>query len=237
MKRAIAVIIIFVIGINISSCNKKHISYESSKSNFENYKQQIQEVIKKYNYTVEDYVPEHSQTYYGEGQFKKLIIPMKVDGDLYISFSNYNIGTKKSKGVEGVSIYYERKSNGRNFNLYIFVDVVNAVGGKKITMEECKKLINDNDFRRYIDPQGEIDFFKYKRLNFWEDWHISYHIDVNTLTEELVYYGQTKASTTIAYKVVWLSLIFILTCAGIIVTYSDIKRQKFLNGYFFPKRK
>ena len=237
MKKVISVIIIFVIGINISACNTKHISYESSKSNFENYKQQIQEVIKKYNYTVEDYVSENSKYYDEEGQFKNLIIPMKVDGEIYISFVNYNIGTKKSKGIEDVTISYERKSDGRNFNLYIFVDVVNSVGGKKITMKECKKLINDNDFRRYIDPQGEIDFIKHKSLNFWEDWHIHYQIYTNTLTEKLVYYGQTKASTTIAYKVVWLSLIFILTCAGIIVTYSDIKRQKFLNGYFYPKRK
>lgn len=32
MKRAIAVIIIFVIGVNMSSCNKKSIPYELSKS-------------------------------------------------------------------------------------------------------------------------------------------------------------------------------------------------------------
>ena len=83
MKRVVAVIIILVIGINISSCNKKDIPYELSKSNFENYKQQTQEVIKKYNYTVEDYVPENSKYYDEEGQFKNLIIPMKVDGDIY----------------------------------------------------------------------------------------------------------------------------------------------------------
>lgn len=86
-------------------------------------------------------------------------------------------------GVESFSVTYEieRSNSGTSFCVDLFVDLINAVSGRKITRDLCQEFLDAPEEKYaatrkgYHKSNGEI-IYKIKNLNFFEDWRIYYEL-------------------------------------------------------------
>ena len=173
--------------------NAVHITSEQSAENFKFYKGEIEDICEKYDVKIIDIEKERS--------FLELHLSVSGTQKIYISMTNstyYYGDTTTSTGKEDFSIGYN-KSSTSDFNVDLFVELVNAISGKTLSKEFCQKFLDapeeDYPCERYGDEKEPNEkSYKLYSLNLFENWFIADTVyDDNT--EELVFIGLTKTGT------------------------------------------
>lgn len=174
-----------IILLLLCSCTTKFISVEQSNRNFSEYQQSLQNVANNYNLCLDEI--EVKDTY----------------RDFSITFQNSKIlirldnnAIESKEGVESFSIdYYLKKDSTdedlKEFNVGLFVDLVNCISGKTISEDFCNEFLNAPEKKYsaekygYNKVNGSI-IAKMYSFNFFEDWTIFYE---SKLTEDRLSFG------------------------------------------------
>lgn len=198
MKRVIQYLIIISISFSLSACTTKKISFEQSILNLKSYENSLTLVAQKYN---ESLIETFDLNIEGSKLIKDLVIKMKNGDEIQIRIINtavyYN---DTSGGPEEISINYNIvKSTESEFNIPLFVEIVNSISGKRITEKYCVDFLEAPEKRyspsRYgIDKSDNELIFKYEFLNWLEEWSIGYYLHKD-YSEELTFWGFSKEST------------------------------------------
>ena len=194
MKKNIWILVIGIpivlVLILLLMIDRKSISSEKSKKNFEYYKTKISMIVKENNYemTEKNHIKEE------QSAFKRLVITIDVDQTIEIWLSNPATQNRRSR--EKVNFIYTKNNNTKDFNLEFFIKIVNEISGRKITKEYVFEFLSDSEEQRSpkrygIDKSKEKKVFKYEFLNWWENWSIGYSLYENE-KEELTFWGHTN---------------------------------------------
>ena len=171
--------------------NVAQVTTEQSEENFKFYKDEIISICKKYDVKITD------------SEEKKLLVELYLsvikEQEIYIRIINSAYyGDEDLVGREDFYISYN-KSTSSNFNVDLFVDLVNAMSGKKLFKEFCEDFLaapeEDYPGERYGDEKAYYEkSYKVHSLNLFEDWVIADTV-YNDNTEELSFRGLTKTGT------------------------------------------
>lgn len=176
MRKVTMVIMIVSLAFGLCGCATKHLTIEQSKKNFAVYEKSLQEIADKYGLkltSTEDKNIENQDSY------KDFLITISSNVDIEIRI--INSAYEAEKGVEGFNVNYKISvvDTEGDFNMPLFVDLVNCVSGKNISVDYCNEFLNAPESKYsaekygYKKLNGEI-IAKQHALNFFEDWNISY---------------------------------------------------------------
>lgn len=119
--------------------------------------------------------------------------------EINISMTNSTYyASEDPTGREDFYISYNKSASG-DFNVDLFVDLVNAMSGRTLSKEFCQEFLDapEEDYpgERYGDEKQSYEIsYKVHSLNFFEDWVIADTV-YNDNTEELSFRGLTKTGT------------------------------------------
>lgn len=182
MKKFALILIICSMVVGMCGCYTKRLTEEQSKENYANYRQRLNEVAQEYGV-----------------ELVGTTITISSSERINILLERLEAGSDKV--IESFSIEYEISDieSEDEFNVQLFVDLVNSVSGRELTVEFCEEFLmapedeypaSDYGFEKL---NGEIIAKEYP-LNFFEDWVIGYE-----LTEDgngiLRFGGETKNGT------------------------------------------
>ena len=178
----------------LSSCNAKKITYEQSLKNKEYYIERLAKVAENYGYTLEYYQSEGTsdgKTYNFDHYTIKITDDSSIDVDVYWN-----------NKIETFSITYlnqlkDEKEQNRYINKHLFVDLVNEVSGKEITLEYINDFLYSSEDKYPSIKAGYEKDEKYTIINkkdsfgFFPEWQTSYLLRKD-LSEEFRFSGLTK---------------------------------------------
>lgn len=188
MKKIVIMFVAFSLLLALCGCNTKHITLEQSQKNFEVYHDFLKNITNQYKL---DLVEKRDINIKNQDTYKDYSI--NINSDIVIEIRIINSAWDSSKGVESFSIDYKITGNEpkNKFNLPLFVDLVNCISGKEISVDFCNEFLNAPESKYSAEKNGykkqddEIVSKEYA-LNFFEDWNISYHL---TTEEEVLTFG------------------------------------------------
>ncbi|MEG0771327.1 MAG: hypothetical protein RR436_05455 [Clostridia bacterium] len=186
---------IILLAFGLCSCDTKQLTIEQSKKNYIVYEDSLQKVADKYDLklTLKEDTNLQPQWY-----DKAFLITISSNIDIEIMLNNSASENKKETGAEWVTIRYKIRNEDTkaDFNRELFVDLVNSVSGKNISIDFCNEFL-DSPESKYASTKkgskklnGEI-IAKSTSLNFFEDWNIFYELSKDS-DEELTFGGLTK---------------------------------------------
>jgi len=139
----------------------------------------------------------------GDGDIvhKGLKITLDRTHKIEIYFENNCYLTEISnRGLESFSVsYYNENAAGEPFDIKLFVEIVNAISGRKIKMNYISRFLEDcqeNEISskyEFEKLEGELVSIR-DPLNFAEDWVTTYVLREDA-SERLVFWGATKYGT------------------------------------------
>lgn len=198
MKRVIQYLIIISILFSLSACTTKRISFEQSIINLKSYEDSLTLVAQKYN---ESLIETFDLNIEGSKLIKNLVLKMKNGDEIQIRIINTAVDyNDTSGGPEEISINYNIVKNSESeFNIPLFVEIVNTISGRKITEKYCNDFLKAPEKRfspsRYGIYKSDNELiFKYEFLNWLEEWSIGYHF-YKDYSAELTFWGFSKQST------------------------------------------
>lgn len=159
------------------------VSVKESEGNFVVFEQKLDAVARKYFLSCEPYVSDGEVVADGA---KDYII--EISDSEWISIYLENTGSKDEEGQEEVTVTYEINDNravgdemGRGMNIPLYVDVVNAVSAKKVSVNYCNDFLKAPEYEHDAVDSGlekseDMLVYKYQDLNFFNDWSISYEL-------------------------------------------------------------
>lgn len=228
MKKVIAIVLIIITLLILSTCHTKHISYKQSEQNFIKYEQEILLLADKYGLYVEKNPKDEYNYIYVDSPKEDNIIDYSVKFKITLNdeeqiiayFSNwYEETQKKDFGSEHFCIEYTKKSIEKQFDLELFIELANIFSGKKINIKLCNDLLSNEwsteELHEFSYPKASRHHF----LDFWENWDIYYALYSETGSspekEVLSFGGLTKQSTqnsnAIILIIIWITVIIILS--------------------------
>ena len=180
----------------LCACTTKHLSIEQSTKNFAIYQNSLQEIADQYEVELTETKDINIEN---QNSYKDLCIIISIDVEIKIRIINsaYNSTT----GVESFDVDYtlNNENSENQFNINLFVDLVNCISGKPISTDFCNEFLDAPETKYaaekygYEKLNGEIVAKMYP-LNFWEDWTISYILSQQN-EETLSFGGLTKQIT------------------------------------------
>lgn len=182
-------VIILCVSLVVLLCGcSNSVTIAQSEANFAIYEQSLSQIVEEKNLSlikVESENPYSSTSTYW-------------DYDIFIDYNqSIHIQLYNSYGsTERFSIIYYMHNSLQVFDVDMVVALINAVSGEKVTKEyiEWFLLTPEEEFKNYGRDKHEDDvIFKFKPLNFWEDWTISYRLKDDD-SQELVFYGLTDSN-------------------------------------------
>ena len=153
--------------------NVRDLTIVQSEENFEIYQNKIQHVIDSYGL----YMTEVQDPYIENPEFhKKFCISLDHDEKIWIYMSNSAQGDcLTGKEQFNISYIFYDSSLEDEFNIELFVDIVNCVSGKKLSKESCTYFLLSRQFAvkqegSPIPKLNEHIAEKQWSLNFLEEW-------------------------------------------------------------------
>ena len=153
--------------------NVRDLTIVQSEENFEIYQNKIQHVIDSYGL----YMTEVQDPYMENPELhKKLCISIDDDEKIWIYMSNSAQGDcLTGKEQFNISYIFYDSSLEDEFNIELFVDIVNCVSGKKLSKESCTYFFLSRQFAvkqegSPIPKLNEHIAEKQWSLNFLEEW-------------------------------------------------------------------
>ena len=194
MQKIKPIVVIIILLMCLSSCNAKKITYEQSLKNKEYYIERLAKVAENYGYTLEYYQSEGTsdgKTYNFDHYTIKITDDSSIDVDVYWN-----------NKIETFSITYlnqlkDENEQNRYINKHLFVDLVNEVSGKEITLEYINDFLYSSEDKYPSIKAGYEKDEKYTIINkkdsfgFFPDWQTSYLLRKD-LSEEFRFSGLTK---------------------------------------------
>lgn len=180
-----SLLLVICFSLYMTACPTVGLTIEQSKKNFEIYEDLIFEIADRYGYEVEEEVffPDTNQDSY-----KYLYIEISNMEKITILMQNSAVYESETGG-ESVNVDYSIARIGEAaFDTELFVELVNAVSGKKITEEVCKEFLQapSDKYPPERKLQGEL-ISKAKYFNFFQDWGLFYVLTYEN--EEILSFG------------------------------------------------
>ena len=178
----------------LSSCNAKKITYEQSLKNKEYYIERLAKVAENYGYTLEYYQSEWTsdgKTYTFDNH------KIKITDDSYIDVDVYWNNMRETFSITYLNQLKDENEQNRYINKHLFVDLVNEVSGKEITLEYINDFLYSSEDKYPSIKAGYEKDEKYTIINkkdsfgFFPDWQTSYLLRKD-LSEEFRFSGLTK---------------------------------------------
>lgn len=197
MKKII-ILAIILLSFSLFGCNPKVLTVEQSQSNYSSYRDSLQEIAQQYNMELVQIYNEH---YENHDWYVNFTITETPNAYISIEISNTAYIDKTNTGVESFSIdYYINNTDSQDdYNIPLFVDLVNCVSGRIITVDYCEEFLNAPESKYSAERygfqkmNGEI-IAKEECLNFFEDWSIGYRLSKDN-EQRLYFGGLTKQSS------------------------------------------
>ena len=175
MKKSVLLLSVLLF-FALVGCTTKKISIEQSKKNFSVYENSLHEITDKYNYEFHETKDENI-----ENQDVYRDFNITIDSNSNINIRLINSVYESEEGVESFSIEYltNNEDAESGFNLQMFVDLVNCVSGKVITLDFCDEFLSAPESKYSAEDYGykklnDEVIAKRLPLNFFEDWAITY---------------------------------------------------------------
>jgi len=196
MKKGIQYLAIISLALSLTGCAIKKVKVEQTVKNLETYEIFLILVAQKYSEVIFETFDPIIEDY---KQIKDLAINMRNGSEIRIRIKNTAMDYGETfEGPEQIFISY-KNSESTEFNVPLFVDIVNSISGKKITEKFCFTFLEAPE-DRYSPSRYDINkldnelVFKYEFLDWFEDWSIGYHL-YKDYSEELTFWGFSKQST------------------------------------------
>ena len=193
MRKVIITIMLISLVFGLSGCTTKHLTIKQSQKNFLVYQESLQRITEQYGLSL---IANEINYFENQNSYKDFTVTVSSNSVIEILLTNSAL--ESEKGVENCSIYYRISniSSVNDYNIPLFVDIVNSVSGKSISVDFCAEFLNAPESKYsaekrygYRKLNGEI-IAKEKPLNFFADWNISYILKSNE--GELGFGGLTK---------------------------------------------
>ena len=176
MRKVNMVIMIISLAFGLCACTTKHLTIEQSKENFAIYEESLKIITEKYDLEL---TSEEDKNIENQDSYKDFIIT--VSSNVEIEIRIINSAYESEKGVEGFNVNYRisNMNSEGDFNIPLFVDLVNCLSGENISVDYCNEFLSAPESKYsaekygYKKLNGEI-IAKQHALNFFEDWNISY---------------------------------------------------------------
>ncbi|GEM_PF-3551832 len=193
MKKFLLLFVILLFYLPVFGCTipqKQYVAFSTSKDNFKEYVAQVEQILEE-----KEYKPIKKEI-----DDVKMIMSIKLDEEFSIELRLYNSGIPTSPGLEDFAMEYQHNlyKGTAEFDTELFVDLVNAISGRKITKTYCDTFLEAPEEKYsaakygYSGENGPT-IYKIDMLNFWEDWIISYECYAFD-SEILEFSGLTEAS-------------------------------------------
>ena len=194
MKKAIMFVLGIIICLSIfTGCTTKALTIKDSKINFENYCALITDIATKYNYEIKEVLDENIED---QDCYKDLILNGD-DGSINIYMVN-EAADRYEKSYESFSVVYIANEN-EEINVELCVELINSISGKRVSTTYCEVFLSAPESQYSaesygFEKEGDLQTYKFKYLNMFEDWYISYKNTYDNI-KELSFGGLTKEGT------------------------------------------
>ena len=194
MQKIKPIVVIIILLMCLSSCNAKKITYEQSLKNKEYYIERLAKVAENYGYTLEYYQSEWTsdgKTYTFDNHKIKITDNSSIDVDVYWN------NMREAFSITYLNQLKDENEQNRYINKHLFVDLVNEVSGKEITLEYINDFLYSSEDKYPSIKAGYEKDEKYTIINkkdsfgFFPDWQTSYLLRKD-LSEEFRFSGLTK---------------------------------------------
>lgn len=198
------ILILFIImgvfgAILIIAPNDQYVDVETSKRNFIEYNDQINNIFKTHGYSPEKMLDNMEET----NNLYSVHKSYSLDGVKYCSISMSNKSGKELYSITISSPHVEDNSYEYTKLLY---DLSNVLSGYHFTEKDIEDVVKGkNGFRSCITRESELIEGQHahhkKWVGFFSDWGIDYELIDNNplyspnLCDELMVFGLTKAGT------------------------------------------
>ena len=184
MKKSVClnVLCAFVI-LTCTSCGYGNITESESLEHLPHYEDSLAAVCESYSYNLEKGNGDYFPTY-----------------DIQINdTASIRIGIMvNEKRQERFRLEYrdilanadERLHNYDETLIHSLVDLSNCLSGKEFSYEYCYEFLKKSP--KPTDPNRSMEELDYRSLDFWDRWRIYYQFSEKSLTEAVIFVGNTK---------------------------------------------
>lgn len=196
MKKLVCLFLVVLICIGLAACsfdNLTAVTLAETKQNFLLYNDKIEKLISKQN------IKKHNMN----SDNTNMSFSIQIEKNFLIYIEIENSTNNHSPGIERVTVNYRHEhvaeQKSEEFNISLFVELVNCISGKEISVQECLDFLNasENEFspEKYnLEKTKDQLVLKINYLDFFQNWLLKY--EQNSCNEEtLTFWGLTKAST------------------------------------------
>lgn len=243
MKKVCIISFILLSLLCLNGCVRS-VSIENSEQNFKEYTKAVESVAEKYGYT---FTSKSNLDHVREKYFNEnTTITVNINDTDYIDVSinsRFVDEFEKNKCTEYFSIKYclGYSEEAKQFDTALFVEFSDIFRKDKIDKKTCDEALKDIRNNPKETHTFGVKYENYEKINSEDDclfYYALYDNQIyNNVKEELELSGYTDKSAPVTYTkqvfTSWILIISILICAGIIVTYRDIRKQKRLKKLYF----
>ena len=168
---------IIVASMMLVACASNRYSVEESKNNFEGYAEKLSIIADSFGFVLQE--KESSIYYEPDDKYICMVYSIEISSDDRIEITLSNYPERRNKGTEEFTIEYTKNENVSDYQIDLFVALVNTVSGKSISESYCTSFLNASEEEYsaarfgYQKLNGEV-IAKMDHLNFFEDWTIKY---------------------------------------------------------------
>ena len=141
----------------------------------------VEAIANKYNLENKFYITDEVKL------LKSGYIKINNKSGINVEFSTNATKTQKSEGVFCVSYTISDIGTDNNFDIELFVELVNSISGKTITNDFVTDFLNAPEEKYSVEKYGLTGEgyaeSKMYALDFFENWVIGYHLTYNNHAE------------------------------------------------------
>ena len=198
--KGLKLLTLLILIICLCGCNTKMLTAEQSKKNFNLYESSLNKIASNFNMSLNE-IPNPEGQYDGyKVVWRDFEINIDENQKIAINVSNY--ASESGKGTEFFCIKYsiENFKDNAEYNLPLFVELVNDLAGRTLTVDFCEEFLNAPEDKYSAEGYGHEKtddevIAKRKPFGFFDDWHIYYTLTKDG-TSTFKYCGLTKMSSS-----------------------------------------
>lgn len=178
MKKTYSWFVLVFILFSLCGCATRQMRGTQTVQNLLIYQEDLQAVAERYEVELNEI-----QKNYLQPKKARKIFQISLENaviEIMILNSSSDVYTM---GAESFTIIYKIESNdsGTSFCVDLFVDLINAVSGRKITRDLCQEFLDAPEEKYAATRKGSRKIngevvYKIKNINFFDDWRLRYRL-------------------------------------------------------------
>lgn len=191
-------ILVFLLSVLMLSffngCAQKFQTIQESKENFLVYEDKIKNIATKFGVNIKK---ETDANISNQDSYIDLNIDLNQKSNIYIRIINLSNTSNPGEEIFTISYSIKQNNDSEEFNLDLFLEIVNCISNKTLTQDDCKKFLqsseNEYSAEKYgLDKPDDLKIYKILYLDYIHDSSITYSMDLDN-NEELCFTSPSKA--------------------------------------------